>query len=126
MNIIGTGIDATDIPRIERAIARYGDRFLHRVFTEREIAYCSAKYHSAPSYAGRFAAKEAGMKALGTGHTQQVLWKDIEVIRGDGPPRLEFHGGALRRFHELGATSSFLSITHADTLAVAQVLLLGA
>jgi holo-[acyl-carrier protein] synthase len=126
MNIIGIGIDATDIPRVEKAIARYGDRFLHRVFTDREIAYCSAKYDSTPSYAGRFAAKEAGMKALGTGHTQNVLWKDIEVIRGDGPPRLEFHGGALRKFRELGATSSLLSITHAETLAMAQVLLLGA
>lgn len=123
MHIIGIGIDATDIPRIANAIARYGDRFLQRVFTEAEIAYCSAKYHPAQHYAGRFAAKEAAMKALGTGHTQGVLWKDIEVVRGGGPPRIRFHGGALRRFERLGGTSSLLTITHSDTLAMAQVLL---
>lgn len=123
MHIIGIGIDATDIPRIEKAIARYGDRFLQRVFTEAEIAYCSAKYRPAQHYAGRFAAKEAAMKALGTGHSQGVLWRGIEVIRGGGPPRLKFHGGALRRFERLGATSSLLTITHSDALAIAQVLL---
>jgi len=125
MNIIGIGIDATDIPRIEKSIARFGNRFLQRVFTDGEIAYCSAKHHSSPSYAARFAAKEAAMKALGTGWTQGVLWKDIEVVRDDGAPRLEFHGGARRRFTFLGATSSLLTITHSDTLAMAQVMLLG-
>jgi holo-[acyl-carrier protein] synthase len=125
MSIIGIGIDATDIPRIERSIARFGNRFLQRVFTDGEIVYCSAKYHSSPSYAARFSAKEAAMKALGTGHAQGVLWKDIEVIRGGGPPRLVFHGGARRRFAHLGATSSLLTITHSDTLAMAQVMLLG-
>jgi holo-[acyl-carrier protein] synthase len=123
MTIIGIGLDATDIPRIEEAIARYGDRFVHRIFTEGEIAYCSGKHRPAPHYAGRFAAKEAAMKALGTGHTQGVLWRDIEVVRGGGPPRLLLHGGALRRFQKLGATSSFLTITHAETLALAQVLI---
>ena len=123
MHIIGIGIDATDIPRIEQAIARYGDRFLHRVFTDAEIAYCSARHRPAPHYAGRFAAKEAAMKALGTGHTQGVLWKSIEVVRGGGPPRVVFHDGALRRFERLGATSALLTITHAETLALAQVIL---
>jgi holo-[acyl-carrier protein] synthase len=123
MHIIGIGIDATDIPRIENAIARFGDRFLTRIYTDLEIAYCAAKYHASPSYAGRFAAKEAAMKALGTGHTQGVLWRDIEVIRGGGPPRIEFHGGALRRFQALGATGSLLTITHSDTLAMAQVMI---
>jgi len=66
------------------------------------------------------------MKALGTGYAQGVLWQDIEVIRGGGPPRLEFHGGAQRQFMRLGATSSLLTITHSDTLAMAQVMLLGA
>ncbi len=126
MNIIGIGLDATDIPRIERAIARYGDRFLQRVFTEGEIAYCLARHRSAPSFAGRFAAKEATMKALGTGHSQGVLWKDIEVVRGGGPPRLVFHGGALRRFQRMGASGSLLTITHSDALAMAQVFLLQA
>jgi holo-[acyl-carrier protein] synthase len=124
MNIIGIGLDATDIPRIAAAIARYGDRFTHRVFTEAEIAYCSSKHTPAPHYAGRFSAKEAAMKALGTGHTQGVLWRDIEVIRGGGPPRLHLHGGALRRFQALGATGSLITITHADTVAMAQVMLI--
>jgi holo-[acyl-carrier protein] synthase len=123
MTIIGIGLDATDIPRIDKALARYGDRFVHRIFTEGEIAYCSRKHHPAPHYAGRFAAKEAAMKALGTGLTRGVTWRDIEVVRGGGPPRLLLRGGALRHFQKLGATSSLLTITHADTLALAQVLL---
>jgi holo-[acyl-carrier protein] synthase len=126
MTILGIGLDATDIPRVEKAIARYGDRFIHRIFTEAEIAYCSAKYRASPHYAGRFAAKEAAMKALGTGLARGVTWRDIEVVRGGGPPRLVFRGGALRHFERLGATSSLLTITHADTLALAQVMILKA
>jgi len=76
-------------------------------------------------FAGRFAAKEAAMKALGTGHSQNVLWRDVEVIRRGGPPQLQFHGGAARRFASIGAQSSLLTITHSESLALAQVLLLG-
>jgi holo-[acyl-carrier protein] synthase len=123
-NIIGLGLDATDIPRIAATIARYQDRFLRRVFTDGEIAYCTARRDPAVHFAGRFAAKEAAMKALGTGHTQNVLWRDVEVVRRGGPPRLLFHGGAARKFAALGASSSLLTITHSDTLALAQVLLL--
>jgi holo-[acyl-carrier protein] synthase len=123
MTILGIGLDATDIPRVERAIARYGDRFIHRIFTDTEITYCSSKYRPAPHYAGRFAAKEAAMKALGTGLTRGVTWRDIAVVRGGGPPRLVFRGAALAHFQRRGATSSLLTITHADTLALAQVLL---
>jgi holo-[acyl-carrier protein] synthase len=123
-NIIGLGIDATDIPRIAATIERYGDRFLQRVFTEGEIAYCMRRRNPAIHFAGRFAAKEAAMKALGTGHTQQVLWRDVEVVRHGGPPQLAFHGGAARRFSVLKAGSSLLTITHSDALALAQVLLL--
>ena len=64
------------------------------------------------------------MKALGTGHSQGVLWRDVEVLRGGGPPQLQFHGGAARRFAAMGASSSLLTITHSDTLALAQVLIL--
>jgi holo-[acyl-carrier protein] synthase len=124
-NIIGIGMDATDIPRIAATMARYGDRFLQRVFTENEIAYCMRRREPAIHFAGRFAAKEAAMKALGTGHTQGVLWRSVEVIRRGGPPRLAFHGGALRRFESMGAGGSLLTITHSDALALAQVLLLG-
>ncbi|HUR34304.1 MAG TPA: holo-ACP synthase [Vicinamibacterales bacterium] len=121
--IIGLGIDATDIPRIVATIERYGDRFIQRIFTDGEIAYCMRRRHPAIHFAGRFAAKEAAMKALGTGHTQNVLWRGVEVVRKGGPPRLEFHGGAKRRFDAMGAGSSLLTITHSDTLAIAQVML---
>lgn len=124
MGIIGLGLDITDIDRIAATIARYGDRFLQRVFTDGEIAYCSRRRVPATHFAGRFAAKEAAMKALGTGHTQQVLWRDVEVVRHGGPPQLLFHGGAARRYAKLGAQSSLLTITHSDTVALAEVLLL--
>jgi holo-[acyl-carrier protein] synthase len=123
--IIGLGLDATDIPRIAATIKRYGDRFIHRIFTDGEIAYCHRRRIPAIHFAGRFAAKEAAMKALGTGHTQQVLWRDVEVVRRGGPPQLQFHGGAARRFATIGAKSSLLTITHSDALALAEVLLLG-
>src|SRR5918993_4204517 len=93
MDIIGLGFDATDIPRIADVLARYGDRFLRRIFTEGEIAYATRRRDPVPHFAGRFAAKEAAMKALGTGHSQGVLWRDIEVVRHGGPPQLRFHGG---------------------------------
>jgi len=125
MNIIGIGIDATDIPRVADVFGRYGDRFLRRVFTDGEIAYCTRRRNPVPHLAGRFAAKEAAMKALGTGHSRGVLWKDIEVIRGGGPPRLELHGGAKRRADEMSVRRSHLTITHSDSLAFAQVMLLG-
>jgi holo-[acyl-carrier protein] synthase len=125
MNILGLGFDATDIPRIAAALERYGERFLHRVFTDGEIAYCTRRRNPAPHLAGRFAAKEAVMKALGTGHSRGVLWKDIEVIRVSGPPQLRLQGGAAARADRMRVRSSLLTITHAETLAMAQVLLLG-
>ena len=124
-NIMGLGIDATDIDRVASVIRRYGDRFLTRVFTDAEVAYSTRRRVPAIHFAGRFAAKEAAMKALGTGHTQEVLWRDVEVVRVDGPPQLRFHGGAAKRFASMGAESSLLTITHSETLAIAQVLLLG-
>lgn len=126
MNIIGLGFDATDIPRIASTLERYGDRFLQRVFTEGEIAYCTRRRNPAPHLAGRFAAKEACMKALGTGYSCGVIWKDIEVVRDDGPPQLRLHGGAALRAEQMRVTKSLLTITHADALALAQVMLLGA
>jgi holo-[acyl-carrier protein] synthase len=124
MAIIGLGFDATDIPRVREVFARYGDRFLRRLFTDGEIAYCIRQRDPVPSLAARFASKEATMKALGTGHSRGVLWKDIEVFRRFGPPQLRLTGGALRRFEAMHARRSLLTITHAQTLAMAQVLLL--
>jgi holo-[acyl-carrier protein] synthase len=123
MDIIGTGIDATDIRRIAESIERWGDRFLTRVFTEGEIAYCRARRDSAPSFAARFAAKEAAMKALGTGHSHGVFWTGIEVVRRHGPPELRFHGGAAERMSTMGATRALLTLTHSQDLAIAHVLL---
>jgi len=123
VTIIGTGIDATDIERIKDTIERYGDRFIHRVFTEGEVAYCRRKRDAVSSFAARFAAKEAAMKALGTGHSRGVYWTGIEVVRRHGPPSLAFHGGAATRFLALGATSSLLTLTHSEHLAIAHVLL---
>ena len=124
-NIIGLGLDATDIPRIAATIERYGDRFLHRIFTDGEVAYCTRRRVPAINFSGRFAAKEATMKALGTGRSHGVLWRDIEVVRRGGPPQLRLHGGAARRFESMGGRSTLLTITHSDALALAQVLILG-
>ena len=123
MEIIGLGLDATEIPRIAEMIERYGDRFIQRVFTDGEIAYCRRKRDAAPSFAARFAAKEAAMKALGTGQAHGVYWTGIEVVRRYGPPQLRFNGGALEHFHRLGATGSLLTLTHSRDLAIAHVML---
>ena len=126
MDIIGLGFDATDIPRVADLLARYGDRFLRRVFTEGEIAYCKRRRDPVPSLAGRFAAKEAAMKALGTGHSRGVIWTSVEVVRGaGGPPQLRLHGAAAARAAQMGVEKSLVTITHSETLAMAQVLLQG-
>jgi holo-[acyl-carrier protein] synthase len=124
MDIIGMGLDATEISRIAETIERYGDRFVRRIFTEGEIAYCRRKRDAASSFAARFAAKEAAMKALGTGHSRGVYWMGIEVVRRPGsPPQLQFHEGAAARADKLGATGSLLTLTHSRELAIAHVLL---
>jgi holo-[acyl-carrier protein] synthase len=125
MNIIGLGFDATDIPRVRKTFDRYGQRFLRRIFTDGEIAYCTRRRNPIPHLAARFAAKEATMKALGTGHSRGVLWKDIEVVRVSGPPQLRLHGGAASRASGMRVRSSLLTLTHSEGLAMAQVLLLG-
>jgi holo-[acyl-carrier protein] synthase len=124
MEIVGTGLDATEIARIAHTIERYGERFIRRVFTDGEIAYCRARRDFASSFAARFAAKEAAMKALGTGHSRGVFWTGIEVVRRGGPPQLRFHGGAAARMASLGATSALVTLTHSRELAIAHVLLL--
>ena len=124
MQIIGVGLDATEIGRVADMIERYGDRFLRRVFTEGEIAYCQGKRDFASSYAARFAAKEAAMKALGTGHSRGVFWTGIEVVRRYGPPQIRFHGGAAERFKAMGGTGALVTLTHSRELAIAHVMLL--
>jgi holo-[acyl-carrier protein] synthase len=120
--LVGTGIDLIEVPRIARSIERYGDRFLERVFTPDEIAYCRAKASFAESFAARFAAKEAGAKALGTGIQHGVTWRELEVRRAPGGrPTLVLSGRARAIAGQLGVTRVSLSITHTAALAVATV-----
>ena len=122
--IVGTGVDISEVPRIQDSIARFGQRFLHRVFTEGEIKYCDSKVNRTERYAARFAAKEAAMKALGTGWNHGVRWRDIEVTRlPGGRPTLAFHGKAAEFAAKLGATNVALSLTHTEDEAFAQVIL---
>ena len=109
--IVGTGIDIAEVPRVAEAIERYGQRFLQRIFTEGEIRYCESKANRVERYAARFAAKEAGMKALGTGWNHGVRWRDIEVRRQPGGrPTLEFHGKAGEFASNMGVTNIALSL----------------
>jgi holo-[acyl-carrier protein] synthase len=122
--IIGTGVDIAEVSRLRESIERFGDRFLHRIFTENEIRYCEAKVTRFESYAARFAAKEAGMKALGTGWSRGVRWRDIEVVRPKGQrPTLQFHGEAAAIATKLGSRNIALSITHTSEEALAHVIL---
>ena len=124
--IVSIGIDIVEISRIEEVLLRRGERFRNRVFTESEIAYCESRAAKMESYAARFAAKEAAMKALGTGWGEGIGWHDIEVLRSPtGVPSLQFHGLALERLNELGVKRSHLSLTHSRDVAMAQVILEG-
>lgn len=122
--ILGTGVDIAEVPRIRESIERFGDRFLRRVFTEGEVRYCERKVTRYESFAARFAAKEAGMKALGTGWSHGVRWRDIEVVRPKGQrPTIQFHGEAAAIAARLGTKNIALSITHTSEQALAHVIL---
>lgn len=120
--LIGTGIDVVEIERIAASIERYGARFVERIFTAGEITYCQRKKNSAESFAARFAAKEAGAKALGTGIQRGITWTEIEVRRARGErPTLHFSGRALEMAERLGVNRVSLSLTHSKALALAAV-----
>src|ERR1700722_9554487 len=122
--IIGSGIDLAEIGRIQQSIERYGSRFLNRIYTAAEQAYCLRKRNSVESFAARFAAKEAAAKALGTGISQGVNWLEIEVVREPGGrPSLRFHGRAAAMAQRLAINRSSLSLTHTAQLAAASVVL---
>jgi len=122
--IVGTGIDIAEVPRIAASIERFGNRFLQRIFTEGEIRYCESKANRVERYAARFAAKEAAMKAIGTGWNHGVAWRDIEVCREPGGrPTLTFHGKAAEFAAKLGVSHVALSLTHTAEHAIAQVIL---
>ena len=122
--IVGTGIDIAEVPRIRQAIERFGDRFLLRIYSPGEIRYCDSKANRVERYAARFAAKEAAMKALGTGWSHGVRWRDCEVVRlPGGRPSINFHGKAGEIAARLGVKNAALSLSHTTEQAIAQVIL---
>jgi holo-[acyl-carrier protein] synthase len=122
--IVGTGIDIAEVPRIRQSIDRFGERFLNRIYTVGERRYCDSKANRVERYAARFAAKEAAMKALGTGWNHGVRWQDCEVARmPGGRPTMVFHGKANEFAARLGVKNAALSISHTAEQAIAQVIL---
>jgi holo-[acyl-carrier protein] synthase len=122
--IVGTGIDIAEVSRIRRSIERFGQRFLQRIFTPGEILYCDSKANRVERYAARFAAKEAAMKALGTGWNHGVRWRDCEVMRQPGGrPTMAFHGKAGEFAAKLRTRNISLSLSHTAEQAIAQVIL---
>src|SRR5271169_2156213 len=122
--IVGTGVDLAEVPRVRHLVERYGRRFIERAFTPSEIAYVERKVNRFERYAARFAAKEAGMKAIGTGWKRGVRWRDFEVTNlPSGRPTLQFHGAAAKVAEQLGVRNTALSITHTAGEGVAIVIL---
>ena len=121
--IVGLGVDIAEVERIQAAIGRHGQPFLKRVFTPNEIEYCERFRNKFERYAGRFAAKEATMKALGTGWGRGVRWVDIEVAREPGGrPTIRLAGEAAKIAGGLGVKRISVSITHTEAEALAQVI----
>src|SRR5882724_2135868 len=117
--IVGLGIDISEVNRIREAIERYGDHLLNRIFTASEIAYCKKHRDPYERYAARFAAKEAAMKALGTGWRRGVRWVDIEVARmPGGQPTIKFYGESEKIAASLGVKRVLLTITHSGNIAM--------
>jgi holo-[acyl-carrier protein] synthase len=122
--IVGSGIDIAEVDRIRESVERYGPRFVERVFTPAEIAYVQRKANKYERFAARFAAKEAGMKAIGTGWRRGVRWQDFEVTNlPSGKPTLKFHGVAAQFAERLGVRNVSLSLTHTKENAMAFVVL---
>ena len=122
--IVGTGVDLAEVPRIRASIERFGTRFIERIYTPAEIAYVERKANRWERYAARFAAKEAGMKAIGTGWRHGVRWQDFEVANlPSGKPTLRLYGVAARVAEKLGVRNISLSITHTAELGMAHVIL---
>jgi holo-[acyl-carrier protein] synthase len=124
--ILGTGVDIAETARIEQGLERHGDRFIKRLFTPAEIAYCEKFKNRAERYAARFAAKEAAFKALGTGWRNGVRWLEVEVThRPSGKPELLLSGRAAELARILGVTRTEISLSHSDRYVVAQVIFEG-
>lgn len=122
--IVGSGVDLIEVARIRQSIERYGERFLARIFTPGERAYVERKKNRFERYAARFAAKEAGMKAIGTGWRLGVTWLDFEVVNlPGGRPTLRLSGKAAEFAARLHVKNVALSLTHTDAMAIAEVIL---
>ncbi|MBK5293631.1 MAG: holo-[acyl-carrier-protein] synthase [Acidobacteriia bacterium] len=122
--IVGTGVDLAEVDRIRASVERYGQRFIDRIYTPAEVAYVERKANRFERYAARFAAKEAGMKAIGTGWSGGVRWVDFEVANEpSGRPALRLHGRAAEIAAELGVKCVSLSLTHTANMAMAHVIL---
>jgi holo-[acyl-carrier protein] synthase len=126
LTVRGIGIDLVRISRMREVIARWEARFVERVFTDREIDYCRARRDPVPHFAARFAAKEAGLKALGTGLRLGVRWQELEVLRERGQaPTLVLHGRSRDISRARGGTRMLLALTHEGDYAMAQAMLVG-
>ncbi len=122
--IVGTGVDITEVGRVAEAVERFGERFLRRVFTPAEVAYCSSKHNKIERLAARFAAKEAALKALGTGLRHGITWQQVEVRRQPGSrPTIAFSGVAAQYATRLGVKHVSLSLSHTAEQAIAMVIL---
>jgi holo-[acyl-carrier protein] synthase len=122
--IVGTGVDLAEVDRIRKSVERYGKRFVERIYTPAEIAYVERKANRYERYAARFAAKEAGMKAIGTGWRRGVTWQDFEVANlPSGRPTLKLHGVAAEFARKMGVRNICLSLTHTAALGMAHVIL---
>lgn len=124
MSVLGIGVDLVENTRIQHSLDRFGERFLHRVFTQGEIDYCQSMKYPARHFAARFAAKEAVSKAFGTGIGKAMGWKDIDVHReGTGQPFVVFAGGAKQLAAERQVVAAWISLSHTEHHAVATVVL---
>ena len=127
MQIVGIGTDITECPRIGRMILEHGEQFLHRVYTEREIEYCSARKLCTEHFAGRWAAKEAVLKAIGTGWVKGVSWREIEILnKPGGAPEVILHGGTREFVNSRGVDEIMISISHCRAYATAYAVALAA
>ncbi len=123
--IYGTGLDIVEIYRMKEAIEKWGESFLDKIFTVREIEYSRSRKFSSQHYAGRFAAKEAVVKAFGEGASSPFKWTDIEILNNkDGKPFVRFYNDALKLKNRVKVGDSFLTIAHSKEYAVANVILM--
>lgn len=124
MSVLGIGVDIVETSRIEHSLERFGERFLHRVFTAGEIEYCQSMKYPARHFAARFAAKEAVSKAFGTGIGKSMGWKDVDVHReGSGQPFVVLEGGAKELAAARGVAAVWISLSHTDNNAAAMAVI---